>query len=485
MAKTKTPEAQNGPDPARHTVSELDKAKAGKWFERAFEFGNRDKKYDSAIEYYVQGLGFWPDAVDSGLKPLHGCAVAWRQSGGKKPGLKDTMKRSLTAKDPKDALLNALWLFGHDHDNLSYIEGVLKNANRLHADDCLMWAANVYRKVLDDEKKPNAKRYLFLKEILEETADRACARLEVTLAIATLEMGVQALTMLSHRVTKEREIDNAIRDLSTKLTIVRGRYQDADSFRESMRDETGAKDLHDQDRLVQADQRVEELIAKAQAEHDANPDDATRLNTLVDILCRREQFAEECRAIGVLVSTFKRTGRYIAKQRADDIRMKQLRRDLRAARDKNDPAAIREAQVNQLKFEMAVFKDRLEQYPTDLRVKFEFAQRLFQAKRYDEAIPLLQAARVDPKSRAACMLYLGRCFQKKDMNQQAISTLKQALAERESTDDDTSKELAYYLGRSQEADGLSGEAKQTYGRLLEIDYNYRDVRDRLEALPSG
>ncbi|MCG3131323.1 MAG: hypothetical protein FLDDKLPJ_02113 [Phycisphaerae bacterium] len=484
MARNKTPEQQDGPDPARYAVSDLDKAKAAKWFERAFEFGNRDKKYDSAIEYYVQGINFWPDAVEQGLKPLHACALAFRQSGGKKPGLKDTMKRSMTAKDPKEALINSLWLFGHEYDNLSYVEGVLKNADRLHAEECLMWAAGIYRKLLDDEKKPSTKRYMLLKETLEGAADRAVARGEIPAAIAALEVGVQALSALAHRQSgKDRELDNALRDLTTKLTIVRGRYQEADSFRESIRDESVAKELHDRERLVQAEGRVDELIASAQKAYDAAPDDVGKLTLLIDLLCRRERFEEECKAIGVLVNHFKRTGKYHAKQKADEIRMKQLRRDVRAAREKGDAEALREAQVNQIKFELAVYKDRMEQYPTDLRIKFEYAQRLFQGGRYDEAIPLLQAARSDPKSRAQCSLYLGRCFYKKGFFPQAVSTLSAALAEREMQDDDTAKEIAYYLGRAQESGGQVADARKTYGRLLELDYNYRDVRQRLESLP--
>lgn len=479
MAKNSTPEPDN---PARYTVSEEDKAKAAKWFERAFELGSRDKKYDHAIEYYVNGLGFWPDAVENGLKPLHGCAVAWRNAGGRKPGLKDTMKRSMTTREPKESLLNALWLFGHDHDNVNYLEGIVRNANRLRAEDCLMWAAGIYRRLLDEEKKPSPKRYLLLKQCLEELADRAVARKEIDLAISALEMGVQALTALLHRIGRDREIETAMRDLSTKLTLVRGRYEGATSFRDSIRDEETAMALHDRDRLVQADRRIDELIAEAQVAYDAAPDDLNKLNALVDLLTRRERFEEECKAIGILVSAFKRTGRYIAKQRADDIRMRQLRRDVRSAKDANDPAALREAQVNQLKFELAVFKDRMEQYPTDLRIKFEYATRLFQAKRYDEAIPLLQLARTDPKSRTQAMLYLGRCFLKKGFHGQAVSTLQQAVSERDVGDDDVGKELSYYLGRAQEEGGQIEDARRTYGRLLEIDYNYRDVRERLEAL---
>ena len=94
-----------------------DQSKAKKWFARARELGDK-RQFDYAIEYYVNGLEFWPDAVEEACKPLHGCAVARKQTGGKKPGLKDTMRRSQSDKDAKKAFLNTAWLFGRERQVL-------------------------------------------------------------------------------------------------------------------------------------------------------------------------------------------------------------------------------------------------------------------------------------------------------------------------------------------------------------------------------
>ena len=110
---------------ARLLTNDEEKTKAKKWFTRARDLGEK-RQFDYAIEYYVSGLEFWPDAVEEALKPLHGCAVARRATGGKKPGLKDTMKRSVNDKDPHKAFVNALWLFGRDPDNYTYMEGIAK-----------------------------------------------------------------------------------------------------------------------------------------------------------------------------------------------------------------------------------------------------------------------------------------------------------------------------------------------------------------------
>ena len=86
------------------------------------------------------------------------------------------------------------------------------------------------------------------------------------------------------------------------------------------------------------------------------------------------------------------------------------------------------------------------------------------------------------ESRFRCSLYIGRCFYKKGFHSGAIDQLKEAIANYEIPDDATGKELHYWLGRTYEADGQLPDALKTYGQLIQWDYNYRDVRKRIEDL---
>ncbi len=484
MAKTKQVGESGAPvdDNARLVVSPEDKAKAQKWFLRARELGDK-RQFDYAIEYFVNGLEFWPDAVEEACKPLHGCGVARRQFGGKKPGLKDTMRRSLTDKNARQAFLNAMWLFGHEPDNAAYIEAAMRNASRLRVENAAYWAGGVYLKALDSNPKTNVKLYAQLAQLAEELGDRASHRGEQAFGMAVYQLGIEALSGLKRRNPKDQGVDEALRTMSTKLTILKGKYKDGDSYRESIVDAESQIDRHDEQRTVQTDQRVDDLIRKAEKEQAEAPDDAARVKNLVDLLTRREREEDELRAIAILVNEFKRTSQYRWKQLADDIRIKQLDRKGREVAKPGDEAAIREHQVNQLRFELTVFKERVERYPTDNRMKFELAVRNFKAGRFDEAIPLFQTARNDPKNRTSCGLYLGRCLFRKGYHPQAIQTLEETTAGYSNAEDELGKSLLYWLGRAQEAAERTNDARQTYGRLLQSDYNYKDVRARLDALP--
>ncbi|MCH8146413.1 MAG: hypothetical protein IH987_00235 [Planctomycetes bacterium] len=485
MTKSKTDVSDQNADPnARVVITPEDKAKAGQWFRRARELGEK-RQFEYAIEYYVNGLEFWPNAVEEACKPLHGCAVARRQFGGKKPGLKDTMKRSMNDKDPKRALLNAAWLFGHDPDNADYADGMAKAASRLRAEEVAVWAACVCKKALDGARKVNAKQLQNLTKLYEALGDRYAARNEVTEAVATYQFGVDVLNAWSRRVPKDRNIDNAVRDLSTKLTIVRGKYQDSASYRDSIVDQEEQKDLHDIRESKQADDRVESLIEKAEAAYRGDPKSPGNLNQLIDLLTRREIPDDETQAIDLLVSKFEETENYRHKHQADDIRMKQLKRSVREARQTGDQESLKQAHLASLRFDLSVFKDRAVRYPTDNRVKYELGVRLFNAGRFDDAIPVFQAARSDLKNRAGCGMYLGRCFYRKGYHPQAIAALETALADYEFSDDDTAKAMLYWLGRSQEATGGLDAARESYGKILQMDYNYKDVRAKLDGLPSS
>jgi tetratricopeptide (TPR) repeat protein len=394
------------------------------------------------------------------------------------------MKRSLNDKDPRKAYLNSLWLFGHDPDNATYIEGIVRNAGRLRAEDAGRWAAGVHLRALESNSKTTPKQFQALAKLLEDLGDRAVARGEAEFGEAVYRQGVETLNLWQRRSAKSDVIDKLIKDLSTKLTIHKGRYQESESFRESIVDADEQADLHDRQRTVQAEERVDELIAKALEEYQSDLDNADKLRRLSDLLCRRERDEDELQAIGLLVNQYKRTGEYRWKHLADDIRIRQLGRHERIVAKSGERERLKEQRVARLRFELGVFRERVERYPTDNRVRFEYGVRNFEAGRFDEAIPLFQTARNDPRNRALCGLYLGRCFYRKGYFEQAIATLEEAAREYEFSDDDSAKNMLYWLGRSQEAARQTATARATYGRILQIDYNFRDVRVRLDQLPA-
>ncbi|MFH1747799.1 MAG: tetratricopeptide repeat protein [Planctomycetota bacterium] len=469
--------------------SEAEQAKARAWFRKAADCRER-REYDYAIECIITGLGFWPDAVEEGHMPLWSLAIQRQQIGGKKPGMMEGLKKPMTGKDPRQAMLNAEHLLAKDPGNAGYMDGLMKNANRARLDATVKWIAAIVLESAKKEKKPNKARFKVFREAVSEAADRTEASGDAATACWLLEQAVFSLDYQLMRTPGDEDLRIEQRELSGKLAIIRGKYENAEDFRDSLRDGDQQKLLHDADRLKQGDESHDALVAAARHELEAEADSQRKINALVDILLRRETKGEEDQAIEVLMKAYQDSSNYSYKLRADDVRLRQLGRQIRQlveqahkSGSEDDQQQLRLAQMEQHQIELEVYRERVKKYPTDLRLKFRLGTILFNAGEYDEAIPALQEAHADPRSRFKADLLIGRAFFEKENASQASEVLRELLDTYELTDD-LSKDATYWLGRALEAEGKTEEAKTTYGKLLRQDYNYAggDARKRMEQL---
>jgi len=477
----------NAPEP-----SPGDKAAASKCFEHARKAGDA-KNYDYAIELYMQGLGMWPAAIEEGLKMLRVVGVARRQAGKGAPGFLTTRKYPLGGKDALKSLLSAYQLFGLDPLNSQYQEAILVNASRLGLARVGLWIAPILWEAFSREGKMPAARCEVIYKALDTVGDQLQAAADYKAAAEVFKVSQYFADAWKAAQPDKPEAHRAVSAASSKLTIVVGRFDTDEDFRSSLKDGEAQRDQHDRQRGVQQDVRLRELIEKARADYKAHPNVPLKLMSLVDLLTRQETEAEEDEAIALLAEASERIHDYSLKFKADEIRVRRLRRREREAIEKHraapqDAALKHEAEGarrSRVEEELKIFEDRIAHYPTDLRLRYELGVRLFELGRIDEAIPVFQQAQGEPKRRDHARLYVGRCFYEKKFHTQAESVFRQALSEHELKTDDVGKEIQYWLARTLEAAGRTKEAGGVYGQLIQIDYNYRDARSRFEKLNAG
>ena len=99
---------------------------------------------------------------------------------------------------------------------------------------------------------------------------------------------------------------------------------------------------------------------------------------------------------------------------------------------------------------------------------------------YTEAIPELQQAKGNPHIRIKAMLMLGRCFERKNMNDLAENALSEASKEL-SIMDNTKKEILYELGLVYEKMGKKDQYLEALKEIYNNDYGYKDVARRVES----
>jgi tetratricopeptide (TPR) repeat protein len=202
-------------------------------------------------------------------------------------------------------------------------------------------------------------------------------------------------------------------------------------FQTSVKDAEGQHRLMNQDKDVHTLDQMTILINEAEKEFKADPNDPGKIGKYTDVLVKTELPDMENKAIEILQNAFDKSKQFRFRQKIGLIRMAQMsrmERTLRAAVNAapSDQAAIQEYRQfaqEKLQEELSEYQLAADNYPTDTKLKFEVASRLFLLKRFDEAIPAFQQLRVDPKYKTDASINLGKAFLEAGYVDEAVDTL--------------------------------------------------------------
>jgi tetratricopeptide (TPR) repeat protein len=452
-------------------------AKARAFFDKAAKVAETDN-FDYAIDMYLQGLRYAPDALMEGHLPL--CELAMHRQGhkGRKPSVMDKVKH-LGGKTPLAQMLNAEYLFVKDPGHLPYAEAMLKAAVAGGYKKTAGWIANLIFQTVNASDNPSVHTYILLK-------DAYCTLSEFDKAIAACQHAAKL------RPT-DKTLADEFKNLSAELTMVRGKYDGEGDFRQSIKDRESQEKSQAQAGVVKTEDYRAGAVEDARKKIAQNPDLAANIFELADALSDLENDKDENDAIALLENTYKARSDFSFKRRAGLLRIKQLHRKIKQAKDtlESNPGDDRaKAELEQLSaqldsLELEHYRLCVQNYPTDLAAKFDYALRLVKHKQYDEAIPLLQEAQRDPRRKIAAMNQVGFCFFVKGWLDDAIDVFTQAINSYELKDDAAGKELRYNLGRAYEEQGDAQKALDIYRKIAQLDFAYKDVSQRVDRLRSG
>lgn len=451
-------------------------ARAKAFFDKAGKLAET-KNFDYAIDMYLQGLRYAPDALREGHLPLAELALERQGSGSKKPSMMERVKR-LGGKTPLEQMLNAEYLYTKDPDHLPYAEAMLKAALAGGYNKTAGWIANVIFQAANASRKPSAHTYILLKD-----------------AYKTLEQFDKAIVAIQ-RAARLRPEDGALSDefknLSAELTMARGKYDGEGDFRKSIKDREGQEKLQAQASVVKTEDYRAKAVEDARKKIAQNPELPANIFELADALSGLETEQDENDAIALLESTYKSRSDFSFKRRAGLLRIKQLKRKIREAKaalgtnpnDIESKTALEQLSAQLNKTELEHYALCVQNYPTDVGVKYEYAVRLLRNEQYNEAIPLFQEAQKDPRRKIAALNQIGLCFSMKGWLNDAIDVFSQAIDSYEIKNDAIGKELRYNLARAHEQQGDMDKALEIYRKIAQSDFAYKDVSQRVDKLRS-
>ena len=451
-------------------------AKAWAFFGKARKAAQTDN-FDYAIDMYLEGLRWAPDALHDGHLPLYELALQRRDKGGKKPSMMERVKR-LRGKTALEQMLNAEYLLAKDPDHLPYGEAMLRAAVAGGYKKTAGWIANLVFQTNNAASKPSVQTYILLKDSYKSLGD--------------LDKALAACQCARRLKPEDGELADEFKNLSAELTMARGKYDLEGDFRQSIKDREAQEKLQAQQSVVKTKDYRLSAVEEARKAMAQNPNLPKNIFNLADALSQMQNDEAENEAIALLEDAYRTKDDFSFKKQAGQIRISQLKRKIRTARAaleanlRDEQAKIRLSestrQLNNAKLEYC--RLNVENYPTDLQAQYEYGICLLRNKRYDEAIPLFQEAEKDPRHKISAMNKIGQCFFMKGWFADAIDIFRQVIDLYEIKDDGMAKELQYNLGRSYEEQGDTAKALEIYRKIAQLDFAYKDVRHRVDRLRS-
>lgn len=450
----------------------MEKAKA--FFTRAEEVASTDN-FDYAIDLYLEGLKQSPDALEDGHAPLRKLALIRQGKGGKKPSMMDQFKHS-GGKTPLDQLLNAVYLMAKDPDNLGHLEKVLKACVAGKYRRTGEWIAQLLFDANRANPKPSFAIYVLLKDCYRQ-----------------LEFYTQAVTACQLALELKPQDDaltNELRDLSANMTMEKGKYGKAATFRESIQNKDYQDRLQSQDAVVKSENVKQRTLSEARRQYQQAPTSTTNILQLSEALMDMATEPAYTEAIALLNQSYATTKDFTFQRKMYELEIKGLQTSIRRIQESlhGQPAQGSKAQelaqlTSQLdQKELEYFRNCADNYPTDMRFKYEHGRCLIKTKQFDQAIPLFQDSRNDPRLKTASIDKIGLCFLLKGWYEDAIDIFNEALKECHAQDNAIAKDIRYNLARAYEASNQTAKAIEFYRKLAQTDFSYKDVSQRLDKL---
>ena len=434
------------------------------FFERAEQVAETGN-WDFAIEMFLQGIQREPGNIEQGHQRLREVSMARTVQGGKGPGFGEKLKHK-GGKTPEEVLANAEFLLAKEPGSEQYMMQVIAAARKLEIPELIGWIANI----LFDSQRKAKKASLRVLQLLMDAFSEAKHYASAVSACET------ALT----QAPTDSDLQNRLKEYSTKDTIQKGKYDEEGSFVKGVKNMDKQKELIQKDAMVQGREFLEGEVERTLKEYEQEPTVPGKINAAVEALCKLEEEAYENQAVDILAKAYKDTEAYQFKMRIGDVRIRQMTRRRRTLLAEGDrEGALREAR-KQLEFELAEYAERAGNYPTDLSIKYELGRRQLASADIDGAIGSLQQASRDPRRQAQAMDLLGQAYVKKGWYREAADTYERAL--QDDLPERRAKQIHYNFGDALERMGELAQAQEQFSQVAQIDYNFKDARTRLDAV---
>lgn len=274
----------------------------------------------------------------------------------------------------------------------------------------------------------------------------------------------------------DRELGKALRDLAARATMSKSGIDKAKDFRDVIKDKDKAADLERRGQMIKTDDQFTAEVDAVKKEMAENPKDARYPKKIGDLhfdIKKDYETAAQWYQKAVEVNPMDS----MLKDKVEDCKTRQLEAQVARLHAAKDPKE-KQARIELIKFELACCERRVKDRPTDPNAKFEYGKRLMKAgpNFVDKAAQQFQAAVKDPKLKIDAHVFLGMCFQQKQMYD--LADQQYELAEKGGfVAPERQQAIWYQRAKCKYESGAVDGAIELGKRIMAEDIGYKDISE--------
>lgn len=457
--------------------------KAKAFFDRARTVHDSEN-YEYAMQMWLSGLRWDPSSME-GLNGYLKSSEVFAVENPKK-GVSRETKSAVATKGDVGKYINALLDFGIKRLDTSNAIKVTSAAAKLNlVEPSKMLGEHALKLALND---PKPKKDMFVK------------LLDAFESVGAYQLAAVAGENACKLDPADADLQHRVRNMLAQSTMTSGGYDDSESggFRKNIRDADKQLQLEQEDSVAKTESTKDAIVERTRQEHEARPDDIPTLEKYAKALISRGKGTDELKAMTLFNQAHKQTGSFRFRKQAGEIQLQRARRALEklqaTAQNNPDNAEAREklekATEQYNKLQIDELKLQVENYPTDLSLKYKLGKILFDRGEYNEAIEQFQLAQNDPKIRREVLNLMGKSFRALGgWEDAAITTYEQALDGITDENSELGLDIRYGLMDALAAKAEKDNDEQAAVRADKIaagiaiqQFSYRDVRERREQI---
>lgn len=255
------------------------------------------------------------------------------------------------------------------------------------------------------------------------------------------------------------------------------------SYRDIIKDTKEATLLEQEAKAVKGDADTDALIASYRDRIKAEPAHMNHYLALAKLYSQKAMFDEAGAALKKAIAIS--PGDPELANMLTAVRIQQYDYEISQLKNARNTAAAAAKETEKLQFMADDLQERVNRYPNDLKLRYEWGVMLFDHDYVNESIQHFQLSQKSPKHRVKSLYYLALCFKHKKQFDLALTQLEKAASEIPLMND-TKKDILYELGDVSYAMGDTQKAALYYKQIYEVDIGYKDIAAKIEhAYVSG